>query len=86
MSAQAAPRTDVRARRLAAGVSQQDLAQRAGCSLSAVRLFESGYAPEHSATLARVERVLDELGFRLEPGLGVSGYRGDTDRPAAAAR
>ncbi len=53
--------TDVRSRRRAAGLSQQDLAQRAHCSLSVVRLFDRGYTPEHSATLARVERVLDQL-------------------------
>jgi transcriptional regulator with XRE-family HTH domain len=80
---------DVRGRRLAAGLSQQELAKRAHCSLASLRLFDRGYRPPHSETLGRVEAVLDELerkaaGFRLEPGVGVSCYRGDTDGPEAA--
>jgi transcriptional regulator with XRE-family HTH domain len=50
---------DVRSRRLAAGLSQLDLAQRAGCSWSTIRLFDRGYEPAHSETLARVLAVLD---------------------------
>jgi transcriptional regulator with XRE-family HTH domain len=77
---------DVRARRLAAGLSQQELAQRAHCSLASLRLFDRGYRPPNSETLARVEAVLTELEreWRLEPGVGRSCYRGDTDGPEAA--
>ena len=49
------------ARRRAVGFSQQALAERAGCSLSFVRLLERGYAPPQSPTRDRIERVLDEL-------------------------
>jgi predicted transcriptional regulator len=50
---------DVRSRRLAAGLGQVELAQRAGCSWSMVRLFDRGYLPAHSETLGRVLAVLD---------------------------
>lgn len=44
--------------RRAAGLSQQALAERAKCSISAVALFERGYVPRSSATLERVLAVL----------------------------
>ena len=44
--------------RRAAGLSQQALAERARCSISLVALFERGYTPKRSATLARVLAVL----------------------------
>jgi transcriptional regulator with XRE-family HTH domain len=51
----------LRARRRELGISQQALAAAAACSLSSVRLFESGFDPEHSPTRERVESVLAEL-------------------------
>jgi predicted transcriptional regulator len=56
-----APEDDLRARRRRAGLSQQALAAAAECSLSFIRLVESGYRPETSPTCERVEAVLDEL-------------------------
>jgi transcriptional regulator with XRE-family HTH domain len=44
--------------RRAAGLSQQQLAERAKCSLSTVALFERGYTPKRSATLVRLLDVL----------------------------
>jgi predicted transcriptional regulator len=52
---------DLSARRRRLGLSQQQLATAAECSLSTVRLFESGYAPRRSPTRKRVERVLEAL-------------------------
>ena len=49
---------ELRELRKAAGLSQQALAERAKCSISAVALFERGYAPRRSATLKRVLAVL----------------------------
>jgi predicted transcriptional regulator len=49
---------DVRSRRLAAGLSQLDLVQRAGCSWSTIRLFDRGHTPAHSDTVARVLAIL----------------------------
>lgn len=50
--------SDLRQRRDAAGLSQQSLAQLAGCSLSMVRVLERGIGPAHSDVLARIESVL----------------------------
>ena len=54
---------NLRARREAAGLTRQQLAQRAGCSMSAVGLLEGGYSPSRSDVLARIEQALtkDEL-------------------------
>ena len=49
----------LRDQRRAAGLSQQRLAELAGCSVSAVRLFERGYQPEPSAVRERVEAILN---------------------------
>lgn len=51
---------ELRTLRLKAGLSQQRLAELAGCSLASVGLFESGYTPEHSTVLERLVAVLDE--------------------------
>lgn len=53
---------DLRARRRRLGISQQQLAVAAECSLSMVRLLEGGYAPPRSPTRERVERVLEGEG------------------------
>lgn len=61
MHANANPPTggDLRARRLAAGLSQEALARRAGCSTSTVRLVEHGYTASKSM-LGRLALALDE--------------------------
>jgi transcriptional regulator with XRE-family HTH domain len=55
--------SDPRALRLAlpSRPSQQTIAQRADCSLSAVRLYEAGFRLANSPTLERVLRVLADL-------------------------
>jgi transcriptional regulator with XRE-family HTH domain len=50
---------DVRSRRLAAGLSQLELAERAGCAESTIRLFDRGYTPARSEALPRVLAVLE---------------------------
>jgi transcriptional regulator with XRE-family HTH domain len=54
----------LRVRRELAGVTQQHLADLAGCSRSTVRLLEAGYAPPRSPTRERVDRVLGDLEAR----------------------
>jgi len=51
---------DLRALRRTAGLSQQQLAQKAECSLAAVALFESGYQPAYSRVLPRIITTLAE--------------------------
>lgn len=46
--------------RRAAGLSQQQVATRAGCSIAAVALYERGYTPERSDVLPRIVRVLND--------------------------
>jgi transcriptional regulator with XRE-family HTH domain len=57
----------IRQVRRAAGISQEALAQCAGCSLSMVRLLESGYRPDASNVLDRVLSVLAQKA-ETEPG------------------
>lgn len=52
----------VRGRRLALGLSQGDLASRAGVSRDWINYFEAG---KPTVELAHVLRVLDALGLRL---------------------
>jgi transcriptional regulator with XRE-family HTH domain len=81
------PAQDLRQRRLAVGCSQLELAVRAGVAPSSLRTLEAGYRPHRSLALQAVETALDELErgepteYRLEPGLGRSGYRGDHNGP-----
>ena len=49
---------DIRALRRAAGLSQVELAVRAGCSPSFVGQVEQGYQPPSSAAVARIRAVL----------------------------
>lgn len=49
---------DLKALRRAAGMSQQRLAELAGCSVSMVRVLESGYEPERSDVLPRLVAAL----------------------------
>ena len=52
----------LRERRRRVELTQQALADLAGCSRSMVRLLEGGYEPpRRSAVRKRIERVLDEL-------------------------
>jgi transcriptional regulator with XRE-family HTH domain len=53
--------TLLRERRLALGLSQKDLAQRAGVAWSTYRAFERGYRPAFSPSLHRVWDVLYDL-------------------------
>jgi transcriptional regulator with XRE-family HTH domain len=50
---------DIKALREAQGLSQQQLAATADCSLSMVRLLETGYRPEPSFVLDRVLKALN---------------------------
>ena len=51
----------LRAARKAAGLSQQRVAELAGCSVSYVRVLESGYRPENdSDVLSRIAAVLND--------------------------
>lgn len=50
----------IRERRTALGISQQRLAERSKCSLSMIRVLESGYEPKHSEVRRRVIAVLND--------------------------
>jgi transcriptional regulator with XRE-family HTH domain len=53
----------LKAARKAAGLSQQRVAELAGCSVSYVRVLESGYRPESDSTvLARIADVINAEG------------------------
>jgi len=51
----------LRERRLAAGVTQRQLAARAECSETMVRVLEGGYRPSYGDVVGRVARALDAL-------------------------
>ena len=51
---------ELRALRRAAGLSQQQLALRADCSVSYFRMLEQGFAPERSNVVPRVLRALND--------------------------
>ncbi|MGZ4254814.1 MAG: helix-turn-helix domain-containing protein [Solirubrobacteraceae bacterium] len=63
MSTTATPRVgpELREARRRAGLTQERLAQVAGCSLAYVRQLETGLAPANSQKLADIWRVLDAL-------------------------
>ncbi len=52
----------IRLSREAVGLSQQRLAELAGCSLSMIRVLESGYTPRESDVLPRVMQALNDAG------------------------
>lgn len=58
----------LRARREAAGLSQQRLAELAGCSIATIGLYEGGYSPARSTVLERVLAVLDDERPVSQPG------------------
>ena len=49
---------DIRESRRTTGLTQEELAQAAGCSVSFIRLLERGYEPRFSAVLLRIRRIL----------------------------
>jgi transcriptional regulator with XRE-family HTH domain len=55
------PHLTLRARRLAAGLSQQRLAELAGVSFHMVTLLDNGYAPARSAVRTKVLTALEQL-------------------------
>jgi transcriptional regulator with XRE-family HTH domain len=69
----------IRDRRRAAGLTQQQLADLAHASRSTVKLLEAGYAPATSATRERVELALaaleDSSGQRSGSSQGADGVR-----------
>lgn len=68
------PEVTIRDRRRARGISQQRLAELASCSLSMVRVLESGYEPGTSRVLDRIDRALNDV----EPaGNGLDGKASD---------
>jgi DNA-binding XRE family transcriptional regulator len=48
----------VKARRIAAGLTQQQLAEHAGISLSTVRLWEQGYTNPSLTTIEKIQPIL----------------------------
>ena len=59
----------LRAARLAAGLSQQRVAELAKCSVGYVRVLESGYMPaSDSDVVARIAAVLHDSRVNNEPG------------------
>jgi len=55
--------------RRSAGLSQQELANRAACSIGMVRMLEAGAVPRRSSVLPRVVAALNDVepaGNRLE--------------------
>lgn len=50
----------IRPARRSAGLSQEQLAERAGCSVNYIQLLERGYQPRYSDVLPR---LLDVLGI-----------------------
>jgi transcriptional regulator with XRE-family HTH domain len=67
----------VREMRRAAGLSQQQLAGRADCSVSMVRLVESGYRPDGPSAV--IERIADVLNHE-RPEAATPGARENSAR------
>ncbi len=62
------PTSDLSALRRSRGLSQQRVAELAGCSLSMVRQLERGYRPTSGDTLRRVVDVLNDESQGGHPG------------------
>jgi transcriptional regulator with XRE-family HTH domain len=74
---------DLRQLRRAAGLSQQELAERTHCSIAIVRLLESGYQPKHSDVLPRLVAVLESDTAPMgEPDAVVEARQGRRHRAA----
>ncbi len=70
----------IREARKAAGLTQQQLATLAGCSMAYVRVIEAGYTPAQSDVLPRVFAVLNERRQDGHPGVAkTSGAGGGPD-------
>ena len=52
--------SDIRQRRVKAGLSQAELASRANCSVSMLGMLEGGYRPKRSAVAERIDVVLSD--------------------------
>lgn len=50
----------IRAARRSADLTQEQLAERAGCSVNYIQLLERGYQPRYSDVLPRLLGVLEE--------------------------
>lgn len=59
------PGGSIRERRRRKGLTQEQLADRAGCSIDYVRLLDRGYVPRYSDVLPRVLSVLNADGSAL---------------------
>jgi transcriptional regulator with XRE-family HTH domain len=68
---------DLRTLRRRRGLSQQRLAELAGCSLSMVRVLESGYQPERSDVLPRVLLALNDPSTSPGHARNVTGTKTD---------
>jgi predicted transcriptional regulator len=58
------------------GITQQRLAELAGCSLSMVRILEAGAKPRKSAVLGRIVSVLNDEDLAGQRGLVTSSAAG----------
>ncbi len=58
----------LRERRVAAGLSQQELAAKARCSIGSVRLYEGGFTPSQSGALVlgRIVAVLERVEAQMD--------------------
>jgi transcriptional regulator with XRE-family HTH domain len=71
--------------RRTAGLTQQQVAFKADCSLSYIRLLEQGFLPEHSDVLPRVLRALELPHDEERPGHHPEALqKGSHDAPTAA--
>jgi len=61
MSISANPNGGIGDLRRSAGLSQQELASRAACSIGMVRMLEAGAVPRRSSVLPRVVAVLTKV-------------------------
>lgn len=87
MASKARPASgELRARRAAAGLTQQKLAERASVSIASIALYEGGYSPAHSTVLGRLFAVLDDLNDERPPrrGAGRDAVRSHTEETEQA--
>ena len=68
---------ELRAARLARGLSQEQLARQADCSTRMIYLFEAGFSPAHSEVRERIEAILSINGEDPGQRSGASARQGD---------